>query len=102
MAWVEENEGLHVALRTEVASISERLNQRARDLDRLSDREKSLSATLGEREAQRASATGALSETQSELQRGRAILKGMEGWQAKTRRMGSIGEEEETRLLHKP
>ena len=95
LTWVEENEGLHVALRTEVASISERLNQRVRDLDRLSDREKSLSATLGEREAQRASATGALSETQSELQRGRAILEGMEGWQAKTRRMGSIGEEEE-------
>ena len=95
LAWVEENEGLHVALRTEVTSISERLTQKARDLDRLSDREKSLSATLGEREAQRASATGALSETQSELQRGRTILEGMEGWQAKTKRMGRIGEEEE-------
>ena len=95
LAWVEENEGLHVALRTEVASISERLTQWARDLDRLSDSEKSLSTRLGEREAQRASATTALSETQSELQRWHEILEGMEGWQAKTKRMGSIGEEEE-------
>ena len=95
LAWIEENEGLHAALRTEVAATSERLSHNARDLDRLGDREKSLSATLSEREARRASAAGALGETQSELQRGRTILEGMEGWQAKTRRMGSIGEEEE-------
>ena len=95
LAWVEKNQGLHVGLRTEVASISEQITQSARDLDGLSDREKSLSTTLGEREAQRTLATGALSEVQSELQRGRTILEGMEGWQAKTKRMGSIGGEEE-------
>ena len=95
LAWVEENQGLHVGLRTELGSISERLTQKARDLDRLSDRKKSLTTTLGEREAQRTSATGALSEIQSELQRGRTILEGMESWQAKTKRIESIGEEEE-------
>ncbi len=95
LAWVEENEGLHTALRTEVASTSERLTHKTRDLDRLGDREKSLSTMLREKEARRASATGALGETQSNLQHGRTILEGMEGWQAKIKRMGSIGEEEE-------
>ena len=95
LAWVEENEGPYTTLRTEVASTSERLTHKARDLDRLRDRERFLSATLTEKEARRASANGALGETQSVLQHGRTILEGMEGWQTRTRRMGSIGDEEE-------
>ena len=95
LAWVEKNEELHVALQTEVASTSERLTHRAQDLDHLCDREKSLLGMLHDREARRASATRALAETQSELQLGRTIRETIDGWQAKTKRLRSIAEEEE-------
>ena len=95
LAWIEQNEELHGVLRTEVASTSERLTHKAHELDRLGYREKSLSATLRDSEARKASAVRALSETRSDLQRGQTIREGIDGWQAKTKRLGGIGEEEE-------
>ena len=95
LAWVEENEGVHAGLRAEVASASERLARKASDLDGLGDREKFLSARLKERESRRAAATRALGKTQSKLQRAKTILEGIAGWQEKTKRLGSIGEEQE-------
>ena len=95
LVWIEDNKGLHTELRSEVVSISEKLDNRFGDLDLLSDRKTSLSAMLGQIEVRKASATRALNGAQSELQHGRAILEGMEGWQAKTRRLASISEEEE-------
>ena len=95
LAWVEKNEELHAALRTELASTTKRLTQKAQDLDHLEDLEKSHSATLRDRESRRASANRALAETQSELQRGRTIGEGIDGWQARTKRLRNIAEEEE-------
>ena len=95
LAWIERNEQFHAALRSEMASKSEALAEKTDNLDGWSDREKSLSATMNENEARRASASRTLSETRSELGQGRTILEGIEGWQARTKRLADIGEEQE-------
>ena len=95
LGWVEENEGAHAAVGTEVASISELLREKTRGLDRLGDIENSQSKKLGEREARRTSVTRTLAATQAESERGGTILAGVEAWGAKKKRLQSIGEEEE-------
>lgn len=95
LAWLEENEGLHASLYTEVNSTSEKLDDKSADLDRLVDKEKSLSATLGERKARRASIAQSLREKQSEMQHGETIREGIATWEANTERLRDIGKEEE-------
>ena len=95
LAWVEANRAAHAALDREVVTTTAGLNEKAGDLDRLGDTEKSLSTRLGDREARKASLTRARAETQSKLERGRAILEGMGGWEAKKKRLRANGEEEE-------
>ena len=91
-----EQKSVRGAAVAKVASVTRRLNGKASELDDLRDREKSLSVTLKEREAQRTGATRSLGETQSKLQRGTTIVEGIAGWQEKTKRLENIGGEKES------
>ena len=95
LAWAEDNKKVHAGLRAEIASATERLAHKASDLDNLEDREKSLSATQGEREAQRAAATRALGETETKLRRAKMILEGISGWQEEKKRLDRIAVEQQ-------
>ena len=78
LAWVEDNE--ESACRDCVLKLRRLRNDwliKQVTLMTWSDREKSLSATQEEREAQRAAATRALGETESKLQRAKMILEGI-------------------------
>ena len=94
LTWVEENKAAHETLHTEVLATSDQLKKMAGDLDHLSDLEQSISKGLTERDARKASLTRAVGELQARLERGRAILGGIEKWEAQRRRLEAIGEEE--------
>ena len=98
LAWIKENERLHTALRTRVNSSSEQLTSMSRDLDRLVDKEKSLSATLRERETRRVSIAQTLSDTQSKMQGGQIILGEMPAWEKNRERLRNIEKEEKILL----
>ena len=95
LAWVERTKGAYAALVAEVGSLSDLLDERTREHERLGDLEKSMAKRVGEREERKASLTRALAKTRSELERGRTVLDGMQGWQTKTERLRTIKEEEE-------
>ena len=95
LTWIEENQEHHDALQTEVATTSERLTLKARELNRRGDTEKAFLERLRESELRKASVARALEERQSDLQRGQTIHEGIDGWQAKTIRLGEISKEEE-------
>ena len=95
LAWVERTKGAYVALEAEVVSLSDQLDERTREHERLVDLEKSMSKRVGEREGRKASFARALAETRTELERGRTIFGGMEGWQTKKDRLRTIKEQED-------
>ncbi len=94
LAWVERTKGAHATLKAEVESLSDQLDEKTRDLEHLGDMEKSLSKRLDDRERRKTSLALALAEKRSELRRGHTILEGMEGWQAKRKRLRTIREKE--------
>ena len=95
LAWIENNKELHAKLQTEVTTTSEQLTLKAQDLDRISIEERSLATRLRGQEARRNSATRALVEVKSEIQRGQEIGEGINAWQTKMLRVKNISAEEE-------
>ena len=95
LAWIEENQKLHNALQTEVATTSERLTLKTHEHDRLSDMEKALSERLRQTEQRKALAARELEHRQRDLGRGQVIHEGIDSWQVKRTRLEEINRGEE-------